>query len=212
MLLILPLVPFESIAYVAHDTARVHAGGGSHSGRSMKLATTVVGKATDAIIEKGRRIAGHLLETGEADLEFVHGLYRVAGNDHQEVDDHELLDLLESPNEHMTGIEFKYTVMAHLELTGNFYGFLDGVRDETSRPRAIYPLNPGRVRVKLNKSSFPYKLSHYEFTIDGNIFRYEPYQVLHIKYPDPNDPFVGIGVPQVIPLPPGLFDFYKNII
>jgi aerobic carbon-monoxide dehydrogenase large subunit len=78
-------VPFESVGYVAHDTARVHAGGGSHSGRSMKLATTVVGKATDAIIEKGRRIAGHLLETGEADLEFVHGCYRVAGTD-REVD------------------------------------------------------------------------------------------------------------------------------
>jgi aerobic carbon-monoxide dehydrogenase large subunit len=76
-------VPFEGITYVAHDTARVHAGGGSHSGRSMKLATTVVGKATDAIIEKGRRIAGHLLETGEADLEFAHGRYRVAGTDRE---------------------------------------------------------------------------------------------------------------------------------
>jgi aerobic carbon-monoxide dehydrogenase large subunit len=74
-------VPFESIGYVAHDTARVHAGGGSHSGRSMKLATTVVGKATDAIIEKGRKIAGHLLEAGEADIEFAHGRYRVAGTD-----------------------------------------------------------------------------------------------------------------------------------
>jgi carbon-monoxide dehydrogenase large subunit len=74
-------VPFESIGYVAHDTARVHAGGGSHSGRSMKLATTVVGKATDAIIDKGRKIAGHLLEAGEADIEFAHGRYRVAGTD-----------------------------------------------------------------------------------------------------------------------------------
>jgi carbon-monoxide dehydrogenase large subunit len=74
-------VPFESIGYVAHDTARVHAGGGSHSGRSMKLAATVVGKATDAIIEKGRKIAGHLLEAGEADLEFADGRYRVAGTD-----------------------------------------------------------------------------------------------------------------------------------
>jgi carbon-monoxide dehydrogenase large subunit len=76
-------VPFESIVYVAHDTARVKAGGGSHSGRSMKLATTVVGKATDAIIDKGRKIAGHLLETGEADLEFAHGRYRVAGTDRE---------------------------------------------------------------------------------------------------------------------------------
>jgi len=78
-------VPFECIGYVAHDTARVHAGGGSHSGRSMKLAATVVGKATDAIIDKGRRIAGHLLEAGEVDLEFANGRYRVAGTD-REVD------------------------------------------------------------------------------------------------------------------------------
>ena len=66
-------VPFESINYVAHDTARVVAGGGSHSGRSMKLATTIIGKATDDIIDKGRKIAGFLLETGEIDIEFDSG-------------------------------------------------------------------------------------------------------------------------------------------
>src|SRR5271166_256625 len=72
-------VPFESIVYVAHDTARVSAGGGSHSGRSMKLATTIIGKATDDIIDKGRKIASFLLETGEIDIEFERGRYRVAG-------------------------------------------------------------------------------------------------------------------------------------
>src|ERR1700739_2818105 len=50
-------VPFESIVYVAHDTARVAAGGGSHSGRSMKLATTIVGQANEDIIGKGRKNA-----------------------------------------------------------------------------------------------------------------------------------------------------------
>ncbi len=59
-------VPFDSIDYVAHDTARVAAGGGSHSGRSMKLATTIIGQATDDIIDKGRKIASVLLEAGEA--------------------------------------------------------------------------------------------------------------------------------------------------
>ena len=127
-------------------------------------------------------------------------LYQVTGNDHKEVDDHELLDLLDSPNETMTGIDFKYTIMAHLELTGNFFGLLDGVNDALSKPRAIYPLNPGRVRVKLDKSSFPYKLSHYEFTIDAKVYTFQPYQILHLKYPDPNDPFVGIGIPQTIPV------------
>ncbi|MGA3401909.1 MAG: xanthine dehydrogenase family protein molybdopterin-binding subunit, partial [Acetobacteraceae bacterium] len=74
-------VPFDSISYVAHDTARVAAGGGSHSGRSMKLATTIIGQATDDIIAKGRKIAGALLEAGEADIEFDHGIYRVVGTD-----------------------------------------------------------------------------------------------------------------------------------
>ena len=74
-------VPFDSIDYVAHDTARVAAGGGSHSGRSMKLATTIIGQATDDIIAKGRKIASVLLETGEADIEFDHATYRVAGTD-----------------------------------------------------------------------------------------------------------------------------------
>src|SRR6202008_2789700 len=35
--------------------------------------------ATDAIIEKGRKIAGHLLEAGETDPEFADGRYPVAG-------------------------------------------------------------------------------------------------------------------------------------
>jgi carbon-monoxide dehydrogenase large subunit len=76
-------VPFESIAYVAHDTARVAAGGGSHSGRSMKLATTIIGEATDDIIERGREIASFMLEAGEIDIEFDRGRYRVVGTDRE---------------------------------------------------------------------------------------------------------------------------------
>jgi HK97 family phage portal protein len=128
-------------------------------------------------------------------------LYQINGDDQEEVDqDHPLLTLLDGVNEHMTGPELKYVTLAHLELTGNCFWLLDGVKDDTTPPRAIYPLNPGRVRVKLNKDSFPYKISHYEFTIDAKVYRFEPYQILHIKYPDPSDPFVGIGVPQTIPV------------
>ncbi len=74
-------VPFESVDYVAHDTNRVSAGGGSHSGRSMRLASLVIGKATDEIIEKGKRIAGLLLETSPVDIEFVKGTFTVKGTD-----------------------------------------------------------------------------------------------------------------------------------
>jgi aerobic carbon-monoxide dehydrogenase large subunit len=76
-------VPFDCVTYVAHDTDRVVAGGGSHSGRSMKLAATIIGRATDEIIAKGRRIAGFLFETGEPDIEFARGRFRVAGTDRE---------------------------------------------------------------------------------------------------------------------------------
>ena len=74
-------VPFESIDYVAHDTARVAAGGGSHSGRSMRLASLVIGKATDEIIEKGKKIAGHVLEASPVDIDFAAGQFTIKGTD-----------------------------------------------------------------------------------------------------------------------------------
>ena len=49
----------------------------------MKLATTIIGQATDDIIDKGRKIAGFLLETGEADIEFDARPFRVAGTDRE---------------------------------------------------------------------------------------------------------------------------------
>ena len=127
-------------------------------------------------------------------------LYRVNGDKHDEITDHPLLDLLDGVNLSMTGAELKYFTLAHLELTGNAYWFLEGVSDDKSLPRAIHPLHPGRVRVQLNRSGFSYKLSHYEFTIDAKTYRFEPGQIVHLKYPDPNDPFAGIGIPQTIPV------------
>jgi phage portal protein BeeE len=127
-------------------------------------------------------------------------LYQVIGDDdHEELADHPPLTLLDGVNENMTGIELKYVMAAHLELTGNCYLLLDGVTSDTDPPRALYPLNPGSVRLHLKKDVFPYRLDHYSFTIDNKQFNFQPYQILHLKYPDPNDPFVGIGFVQSIP-------------
>jgi carbon-monoxide dehydrogenase large subunit len=74
-------VPFESVDYVAHDTARVSAGGGSHSGRSMRLASLVIGIATDIIIEKGKKIAGAVFEASPEDIAFADGVFLIKGTD-----------------------------------------------------------------------------------------------------------------------------------
>ncbi len=74
-------VPWESVDFVAHDTDRVKAGGGSHSGRSMRIASLAIGEATDVIIEKGRKLAAHLLEVSSLDIDFAQGRFTVKGTD-----------------------------------------------------------------------------------------------------------------------------------
>lgn len=63
------------------DTKFVSVGGGSHSGRSMRLAGNVIVKAAEEIIARGKRIAGHILEADAGDVEFTDGDFRIAGTD-----------------------------------------------------------------------------------------------------------------------------------
>jgi aerobic carbon-monoxide dehydrogenase large subunit len=74
-------VPFERIELITGDTDRVPVGGGSNSGRSMRYAGILMGKAANDIIAKGRRIAGHLLEADAADIEFARGRFSIGGTD-----------------------------------------------------------------------------------------------------------------------------------
>ena len=74
-------VPFDDVNVNESDTDIVKEGGGSHSARSMRLAGIVMGNASDAIIEKGKKIAAHMLETAEDDIAFAAGRFTVKGTD-----------------------------------------------------------------------------------------------------------------------------------
>ncbi len=74
-------VPFDDVHIFESDTDIVKEGGGSHSARSMRLAGIVMGKASDLVIEKGKKIAAHMLETAEDDIAFADGRFTVKGTD-----------------------------------------------------------------------------------------------------------------------------------
>ncbi|HEX4173836.1 MAG TPA: xanthine dehydrogenase family protein molybdopterin-binding subunit [Acetobacteraceae bacterium] len=74
-------VPLDSVALVQGDTARVSVGGGSHSGRALRLGSIVMLGASNQIIEKGLRIAGQMLEASTADIDFADGRFTVKGTD-----------------------------------------------------------------------------------------------------------------------------------
>ena len=70
----------EAVTLVTGDTDLVAAGGGSHSGRSMRHAATTLRRATNEIVAKGRRIAAYLLEANAADISFADDRFRLIGS------------------------------------------------------------------------------------------------------------------------------------
>jgi aerobic carbon-monoxide dehydrogenase large subunit len=69
-------VPFDQVKLVQGDTDIVPVGGGSHSGRSMRFASIVMGTCSNAIIARGKRIAGRMLETDPDKVAFKDGRFR----------------------------------------------------------------------------------------------------------------------------------------
>jgi aerobic carbon-monoxide dehydrogenase large subunit len=92
-------VGFEQVKIVLGDTDIVSAGGGTHSGRSMRHASTVISLAAVDLIEKGKQHAAELFETTADKIEFAEGRFRIAASNHS-VDWFELAGLVEkaSPN------------------------------------------------------------------------------------------------------------------
>jgi aerobic carbon-monoxide dehydrogenase large subunit len=74
-------VPIESVRLIQGDTDIVPVGGGSHSGRSMRMASIVMGAASELIVAKASRLAAHVLETDTSDIEFGDGEFKVRGTD-----------------------------------------------------------------------------------------------------------------------------------
>ena len=74
-------IPAAKVRIVSDDTDRVSVGGGSHSGRSLRLAATTIHQAALGIVAKGRKLAAQQLEASEADIAFVDGRFTIAGTD-----------------------------------------------------------------------------------------------------------------------------------
>jgi carbon-monoxide dehydrogenase large subunit len=68
-------VPVDAVDIILGDTDVVRAGGGSHSGRSMRHAATVFSKAAAELIEKGRHIAAAVLGTPADQISFTDGRF-----------------------------------------------------------------------------------------------------------------------------------------
>jgi carbon-monoxide dehydrogenase large subunit len=70
----------DSVKLVTGDTDRVSVGGGAHSGRAPWLGSIVMFNSSNQIIEKGLKIASHVLEAAVEDIAFAKGRFEVKGH------------------------------------------------------------------------------------------------------------------------------------
>jgi len=68
-------VPSKTVRIIMGDTDVVKAGGGTHSGRSMRHAATVFSIAAVQMIAKGKRLAARVLEVEPDQVDFIDGRF-----------------------------------------------------------------------------------------------------------------------------------------
>jgi carbon-monoxide dehydrogenase large subunit len=89
-------VPAEAIDVILGDTSRVTEGGGSHSGRSMRHAATVIALAATELIDKAKHLAAIVFNTAPDQVSFTDGCFSAPNADRT----YDLLDLAEEASRH----------------------------------------------------------------------------------------------------------------
>ena len=73
-------VPFDDVQVVHGDTKAAPQGMDTYGSRSLVVGGTAVHHAAAKVVDKARKVAAHLLEASEQDLEFTDGVFSVKGS------------------------------------------------------------------------------------------------------------------------------------
>ncbi len=74
-------IPIDNVSIIHGDTDKVQMGMGTYGSRSGAVGMSAIVKALDKVEAKAKKIAGHVLEASEADIEFKDGKFTVKGTD-----------------------------------------------------------------------------------------------------------------------------------
>jgi carbon-monoxide dehydrogenase large subunit len=74
-------IPIENVSIIHGDTDKVQMGMGTYGSRSGAVGMSAICKALDKIEAKAKKVASHVLEAQEEDIEFKDGRFSVKGTD-----------------------------------------------------------------------------------------------------------------------------------
>lgn len=118
---------------------------------------------------------------------------KVAEEDRVAVTKHAALDMWRMPNPFMSTYDLVEACQQHLELVGETYLIIASVG---SMPMEIWPVRPDRMSPVPHPTKF---LSGWMYTSpDGEKIPLGLDQVIQIKYPNPSDPYRGMGPVQSV--------------
>lgn len=107
-------------------------------------------------------------------------------------DNHPLARLASRPNPHQSQVEFAQQTTVYLNVSGNLFIMLDRPR-MGAVPTALYALRPDRVRIIPANGG----IEGYIYVPEGKsvhaAFPILPQDMMHIKLPNPLDPYEGMG-------------------
>jgi HK97 family phage portal protein len=104
----------------------------------------------------------------------------------------EFLQLIERPNPVQSGFHFRELALVYMELLGENFISLEN-KDARGRPRELYILNPAYVTVHPDPVNYVRGYSYNPFGPGFRGIPYEPDEIIHMKLPNPKNPYRGFG-------------------
>ena len=76
------------------------------------------------------------------------------------------MQIRKAPNDLMNGLEFKYLLSACLDLSGNAFVWMEGVKKELDVPKALHLMPADKVQVVIDRRSWPFQILGYKMKLD----------------------------------------------
>jgi len=111
----------------------------------------------------------------------------------QEVEEHELLNLMKRPNPQDGGVKFIEKVLKYLLIAGNSY--IEKIGPNNGPPKELYSLRPDRMKIIAGNST--QLVSGYEYYIAGQKQTFNFDEILHLKFFHPTNDFYGLSPMEV---------------
>lgn len=142
--------------------------------------------ANEISLYTNKALAKRSEKVGE--IEFI-----VKNKNGETMENHDLLTLLNYPNEVLSGPAFWSLYQTYMDLLGSAYILKESTREifEASKLTGLHLLRPDLVKPVIGTDGY---ISHFEYSGGGQAVRYEKDQIIYIYRPDPKRPLQGVSL------------------